>query len=96
MGKGDLFLGPHGEGGIERRGIGVQGSSPLADDGPALRPYSIRGSHAGGFVLTRHEGGGKWDAATYSAAQNTGGLGIEPDASYAAAKEPRRRYRRNY
>jgi hypothetical protein len=52
-----------------------------------LRPRSrmllkVMKTRAGGLVLTRHEGGGKWGTATYSAAQNTGGLGIEPDASY--------------
>jgi hypothetical protein len=48
----------------------------------AARLVQLAGTRAGGLVLTRHEGGGKWGTATYSAAQNTGGLGIEPDASY--------------
>jgi hypothetical protein len=41
-----------------------------SDFGPAsgrlARLFSSRGTHAGGFVLTRQEAAGKWGKATYS------------------------------
>src|ERR1700730_8497173 len=38
----------------------------LPDDGPALLPYSIRGTPAGGFVLTREKAPRKWGGTTYA------------------------------